>query len=158
MIQGSTPTSKPRRSSGAAKTASTHNGLLSTPPTKRPKVKDTSSEPEAVRNSSTMASPTGDASFIFDALKRASVSLGIPVPDIETEPDAVVGEGFFKGRAVFAPWAKVPEGLGNKNGILSKNECRVEIAQTVLEWMQQEMKQRQELAEALINNINNKMK
>lgn len=136
----------------AGKTASAGKGLPSTPPAKRPNVEaPVGVEAGAAQHSSTSAVPTADASSVLDALRRTSVSLGLPPPDIETEPDKNFNEGLFKGRAVFAPWAKVPDGLGTKIGILNEDECRVKVAQEVLEWMKHEMKLREQIAESLIN-------
>lgn len=124
-----------------------HHASSSSPVAKRVKRPPS---PGTTREFSATTSGAINDSSIFESVARAAVSLGMEAPRFDIEPEDNAREGFFKGRAIFKPGTKVPEGLGLVHGVLGKNECKAQVAQALLSWMHDEKIHREELAHSLI--------
>ena len=127
-----------------------HGTVSSNPARKRVKGNDTSPVPgqsQAATPGAAVASPS-----LFQAIALRANDLGMQQPLISVEPDEELREGFFKGSAVFKKGTRVPYGIGDVSGVLGKAECKSQVAQKVLGWMEQELLERDALARRLIQS------
>ena len=67
--------------------------------------------------------------------------MGIPTYRVDEDP---LRPNFFNGRPIFFSGVAVPHGTGVVNGVLGKKQARLQIAEKVLVWMEQEHNKRME--------------
>lgn len=120
------------------------------PARKRVKGNDASSLPGPSQVTTPGAAVTSPS--VFQAIALRANDLGMQQPLICVEPDEELREGFFKGSAVFKQGTRVPYGIGDVSGVLGKAECKSQVAQKVLGWMEQELLERDALARRLIQS------
>jgi hypothetical protein len=69
-------------------------------------------------------------------------------PTYEIEPDPAGGD-LFCGRPVFKNGVRIPPELGIVSGIAGQNQAKLKVAESVLEWLQSELKRRQATFDSL---------
>lgn len=69
----------------------------------------------------------------------ATLGTGVPTYRIEEDPTR---PNFYSGRAVFFNGAPVPTDIGVVAGVLGKKQTKLQIAERVLEWMEDEKAKR----------------
>lgn len=117
---------------------------------KRVKRESQSPSPSTNHNLPTTANiPNNDS--MSKTVAETAVSLGMEAPRIEVTPDENLKDGFYKGCAVWNLGARVPEGLGSVRGILGSKECKAQVEQTLLKWMQEEVHRRGSVAQSLLS-------
>jgi hypothetical protein len=93
--------------------------------------------------------PIGSEVGIFNAVSTLANRLGLDQPTYEVQPDD--GEaGIFRGRARFRLGAKVPENIGEVNGVNGKVQAKTLVAQNVLSWLKEEERIRQQTIESML--------
>jgi hypothetical protein len=76
--------------------------------------------------------------------------IGLENPRYETKPEQDL-PNLWCGKAYFNPGSKVPDDLGLVRYVLSRSEAKVQVAQKVLVWLEQEKQRRQDDLDFLRN-------
>lgn len=106
--------------------------------------------PSQRKSSSTPLGGSGRSPSIFECVRSVAEKIGLENPTyvIEAEEDL---PDFWRGKACFKPGSKVPDDLGLVRHVLSKSETKVQVAQRVFVWLEQEKQRRQDDLDSLLN-------
>ncbi|POR34029.1 Uncharacterized protein TPAR_05694 [Tolypocladium paradoxum] len=93
--------------------------------------------------------PDGDeAASVFRQISALATRLGLESPCFRIEPDDGM-PNFFSGRPVFQRGGRIPPDLGVVSGVLGKRQARMQMAEKVLEWLQEEERNREDIVNSL---------
>ena len=86
----------------------------------------------------------GNAPSIYECVARLATRLALDQPAYRIERDRNLPH-FYRGWAEFKPGSRVPDNLGSVQGVLGKTEAKVQVAENVLVWLQNELQRRQDV-------------
>ncbi|TQV94611.1 hypothetical protein IF1G_06622 [Cordyceps javanica] len=87
---------------------------------------------------------------LFDEIHRLCARLGVSQPTyrLTQDPDR---PSFFSGHAEFSAGSRVPDGIAVVRDVLGKRQTRIQIAQQILKWMEEEEARRKQRVDAMLS-------
>ena len=141
-------TSNPQTSAIIPSPSSQATPSSSTPPTPAQHKKRALPSNDSSRCASGISSPSplqrtdsDSSAAIYARVANFASILGVGVPTYRIDEDSQ-RPNFFNGRPIFFSGVAVPNGLGVVNGVLGKKQAKLQIAEKVLLWMEQEYARR----------------
>lgn len=110
----------------------------------------TSRPPKRVKvEDETTSSDDGNGPSAFEKVAVLATKLGFECPTYRTVPDSD-RPNFWSGQPYFRQDARIPEDLGAVQGIFGKKNARLEMAELVLAWLEEEEGARQAITARLL--------
>lgn len=89
---------------------------------------------------------------LFSGITRLCARLGISQPQYKLAQDPA-RPSFFSGRAEFSVASRVPQDIAVVKDVLGKRQARIQIAEQVLSWMEDEEARRQALVDGVLSGM-----
>ncbi|KAJ6784428.1 hypothetical protein PWT90_07065 [Aphanocladium album] len=105
-----------------------------------------------------LGSPTGkgeaaaEQNRLFNSIARLTARLGISQPQYKLTQD-LNRPNFFSGRAEFSVASRVPDNIAVVQDVLGKKQARIQIAEQVLSWLENEEARRQAMVDELLSGL-----